>query len=144
MKVSSPSEQRIQSSDIVGINPIITGILVAVSCRHCGKQFEKLQPTVDTLAFGQYTCPECQTVYDLWPEDFLAALDRFFPQSSSEQLSEIKKEASRIARNWCRFGSLTEPLTYRGVNLGQPAERVLLSFILTGLFKAQLASQGPR
>ena len=144
MNVSSSSEQTIRPFDIVAINPIITGILVTVSCRHCGSQFEKLQPTVDTLAFGQYTCPGCQTVYDLWPEDFLAALDRFFPRCSGEQLSQIKKEGSHIARNWYRVGPLAELLTYKGINLGQPTERVLLSFILTGLFKAQLTSQGQR
>ena len=141
VNVSSPSDPTIRPSDIIGINPIITGILVTVSCRQCGSQFEKLQSTVDTLAFGQYTCPGCQTVYNLWPEDFIAALDKFFPHCSGEQLSQIKEEGSRIARNWYRAGSLAELLMYKGVNLGEPTERVLLSYILNGLAKAHLAKQ---
>ena len=144
MNEFGPSQQTIRPSDVLAINPIITGIVVTISCRHCGKQFEQLQPTMDTLAFGRYTCPGCQTVYDLWPEDFLAALDQFFPHCSHEELSQVKKEASRIATNWYRSSPLAEVLTYKGVNLGEPTERVLLSFILTGLFKAHLASQGQR
>ena len=141
MNVSSPPEQTIRPSDIVAINPIITGILVTISCRQCEKQFEKLQPTVDTLAFGYYTCPGCQTVYKLWPEDFLAALDKFFPHWTSNELLQIKEEGSRIARDWYRVGSLAELLMYKGVNLGEPTERVLLSYILNGLAKAHLAKQ---
>lgn len=131
----------LQPSDVLAIKPSITGIVVTVSCRQCRSQFEKSQSTIDAMAFGRYTCPNCETDYNLWPEDFLKALNNFFPHCTRVELMQIKKEASRIACSWYQAKPLAAALMYKGVNLGEPTERVLLSYILNGIFQAYLMNQ---
>lgn len=127
--------ENLRPSDILAITPLVTGVLVRVKCRYCRAVIEQLQPSIDTLVFGRYSCTGCQRVCHLWPEDFVAALDWFFPHSSVDELIQIKKESSRIARNWYKVNPLAEHLMYKGINLGEPTERFLLSFILSGLFQ---------
>ena len=129
------------SIDVVALRPVVTGIFITLSCRNCGNQFESYQPTVAGLGFGQHVCPGCQTVYEFGPEDLQSALDMFFPHCKLDEMLQIKKEGSRIARAWHQDGHLADLLNYKGINLGQPTERVLLSFILTGLFRAHKLKQ---
>lgn len=139
----NPQDQsrKIPSSDIVDLCPVVTGILITFVCVQCRRPFQAYQPTVAGLAFGKHACPECKMINELWPEDFLAAIEQFFPHCNFEELSFIKNEGSRIARTWYRDSPMTEVLMYKGVNLGEPTERVLLSYVLTGLYKAYLANQ---
>jgi len=125
-----------QKADIVGLNPVVIGVYILLYCRDCAHTFESYQPTLACVAFGKHTCPQCRAVYEVWPEDFQAALDRHLPPLSLEEMTQLTGEATRIAENWYRVNPLAQLLTYKGINLGEPTERALVSFIAQGLYAA--------
>ena len=135
------SRQNPQDSDsrpaaIVGLNPVMTGVYITLRCKDCAHTFATYQATLACVAFGRHTCPKCQAVYEVWPEDFQTALDRHLPRLSLEEMTLLTAEAARIAENWYRVDHLAQCLTYKGINLGEPAERPLASFIAQGLYVA--------
>ncbi len=123
-----------QPPQIIGLLPMVIGVYLQFRCQACGQAFTSYQTTLACVAIGRHTCPQCQAVYEVWPEDFAAALDRFLPPLGLEELTRLTAEATRIAETWYRVGPLARLLTYKGVNLGESAERVLVSFIAQGLY----------
>ena len=123
-------------AEIVGLNPVVIGAYVTLHCQDCHHNFESYQPTLACVAFGRHTCPKCRAVYEVWPEDFQAALDRHLPPLSWEEMTRLTAEATRIAENWYRLGPLDRWLTYKGLNLGEATERALVAFIAQGLYVA--------
>ena len=123
-------------ADIVGVNPVLIGAYVILRCQDCDHTFESYQPTLVCVALRQHSCPNCQAVYEVWPEGFQAALDRHLPPLSWEEMTLLTAEATRIAENWYRVGPLARWLTYKGLNLGEPTERALVAFIAQGLYIA--------
>lgn len=130
----NPENSESRSADIVGLNAVLTGVNVLLHCRDCGQTFEAYQATFACVAFGRHTCPQCRGVYEVWPDDFQAALDRHLPPLSLEEMTRLTAEATRIAENWYRRHHLARWLTYKGINLGEAMERTLVSFIAQGLY----------
>jgi len=118
------------------MHPVLTGVYIDIRCQDCGQTFMVYQATLACMALGRHTCPHCQAVFEVWPEDFPAALDRHLPPLSHEEMTRLTVEATRIAENWYRVDPLARGLTYKGINLGGPAERPLVSFIAQGLYVA--------
>ncbi|MHB8066845.1 MAG: hypothetical protein ACYDIC_02980 [Desulfobaccales bacterium] len=123
-------------ADIVGLIPLMTGVFNILRCQDCDHIFNSYQPTLAGVAFGRHTCPKCHAVYEVWPDDFQTALDRYLPPLSLKEMDRLTAEATRIAENWYRSDQLAQFLTYKGINLGEPAERPLVSFISQGLYAA--------
>ena len=78
--------------------------------------------------------PGCTSVPEVFPEDFVAALEHFLPTKSKQQMGQLTQEADRIAENWYRNKSLVDLFSYRGVNLGEPTQRALFAYISLGLY----------
>jgi phage FluMu protein Com len=123
--------------EITGIRPDVVGVYLSIRCRKCAGLFETYQTTIAGLAFGNHSCPLCRADNEIQPEDFANALDRFLPAQSQDAMVNLSNEASRIAENWYRREPFATLLTFKGVNLGEPTERFLLSYITLGLFAAQ-------
>jgi|GEM_PF-3510213 len=121
-------------AQIVELLPVVTGVYLILHCQVCDRTFSSYQTTVACMAIGQCTCPQCQAVYEVWPEDFIAALNRHRPPLHMEDLDRITAESTRIAETWYQVGPLAQLLNYKGVNLGESAERFLASFISQGLY----------
>ncbi|MGD0626834.1 MAG: methyltransferase domain-containing protein [Thermodesulfobacteriota bacterium] len=130
--------------EISGIRPADTGIFISLRCRACGKEFESYQTTIAGVPIARHICLHCRTIHEVEPEIFLAALDQYLPGATFQEMIQITEEASRIGETWYRSPTLADLLTYRGVNLGEPMERELLSFITTGLYSHWAASNRRR
>ncbi len=96
--------------------------------------FEHFLATVAGLGFGRFECPDCRSGQEIFPEDFFTALGRFLPTRNKEETGQLTQEADRIAEKWYRNNSLAELFSYRGVNLGEPTERALFTYISLGLY----------
>ena len=123
-----------QHVNITGIRPALEGVYVSLICWKCSEAFEHFLATVAGLGFGRFECPCCRSVHEIFPEDFLAALEQFLPTRSKEEMGQLTQEADRIAKNWYRNKSLADLFSYRGVNLGEPTERALFVYISLGLY----------
>jgi hypothetical protein len=143
MGTNKPSAQSSegQSPDIVGLRPDVVGVYVSFRCRGCAHLFERYQPTVAGIVIGLHTCPKCQAACEVSPELFEDALERFMPNLGVEEMIQQNEEASHITEQWYRIAPLAKLLTYRGINLGEPTERYLLSFITLGLNSTQPGSE---
>ncbi len=125
------------SVNIIAIRPAVEGTYISIQCRSCSNLFTSYQPTVAGVAIGQHKCPNCQEVHKISPEDFESALDNIIPARNFEQIKQHLAEASTIAESWYRIEGISQFMIHRGLNLGQPAERGLLSVITQGLDKAK-------
>lgn len=134
---SEPTDQKTRTPGIIGLRPAVTGVFVLLGCRSCKQAFECFQPTVAGVALGRHVCPNCHDLYEVKPEDFEAALDRFLPPRGVEEMIALTEEATRVAETWHESPPLARLLTYKGFNLGEPTERFLLSHITLGLYPAQ-------
>jgi hypothetical protein len=120
-------------SPIIGLRPAVTGVFASLRCPACATVYERYQPTVAGLAFGYHVCPACQHPVEVLPDVFDALLDRMLPPVDEQLMLAISREATLIAQRWYRVPSVARLLTYRGINLGEPTERELLAFIVSGL-----------
>lgn len=132
----APRGAGVGRPEIVGLRPSVTGVFVSIRCRSCSGAFESYQPTVAGVAMGRHECPRCHDVWEVSPEVFEAALDRYLPPRSFEEMVEVTEEATRIAETWHQDATLAEILTYKGMNLGALTERYLLSYITLGLHQS--------
>lgn len=132
-KAESESPPEAKSPEIIGLRPAVTGAYVTLRCRSCSHSFSGFQPTVAGVAVGQHRCPNCGALYGVGPKEFEAALDRFLPERSFEEMVAITEEATRIAESWHQREPLCGLVTYKGINLGSPTERYLMSHITLGL-----------
>lgn len=123
-----------QHVNITDIRPALEGVYVSIICWKCSEALEHFLATVAGLGFGRLECPGCRSVQEIFPEDFLAALEHFLPTKSKEEMGHLIQEADRIAENWYRNKALAELFSYRGVNLGEPTERALFAYISLGLY----------
>lgn len=130
---TSDSDKATSEPPVVGLRPAVTGVFVSVRCPACSTIYERYQPTVAGLGFGRHMCPSCRHVVEIWPDTFDALLDRMLPPLDEHMMIAISREATLIAQRWYRVPSVARLLTYRGVNLGEPTERELLAFIVSGL-----------
>ena len=120
--------------NIIGIRPALEGVYVFLECWKCARSFERFLATVAGLAFGRVRCPKCHSIQEIFPDDFLAALECFLPFKSLDKMVELNQDANRIATSWYRIDRLAQLLLYQGVNLGEPTERALFSCISLGLY----------
>lgn len=141
---SEPKGQKSRTPEIIGLRPSVTGVFVLLGCRSCKQAFERFQPTVAGVALGLHACPNCHDLYEVKPEDFEAALDRFLPPRSLEEMTAVTEEATRVAETWHQSPPLARLLTYKGFNLGEPTERFLLSHVALGLYPAQGGPENQR
>ncbi len=125
-----------ETVDIIAIRPAVEGTYITIQCRSCSNHFTSYQPTVAGVAIGQHKCTNCQEVHKISPENFESALDKIIPARSFEQIKQHIEEASTIAESWYRIEGISQFLIHCELNLGQPAERGLLSFISQELDKA--------
>lgn len=132
-KDDGASRSGLHPPDIIGLRPAVIGVFVLLRCRSCTNSFEGYQPTVAGVAIGKYQCPGCQCFYEVMPEDFEAALDKFMPALSFDEMVGLTEEATRIAETWHQKEPMAALLTYKGINLGELTERYLLSYITLGL-----------
>lgn len=129
---SRPESDGLESL-VIGLRPAVTGIFVNLRCPACATIYERYQPTVAGLAFGHHVCPTCQHAVEIRPELFDALLDRMLPPLDEQMVIAISREATMIAQRWYRVPLVARLLSYRGINLGEPTERELLAFIVSGL-----------
>jgi hypothetical protein len=66
-------------------------------------------------------------------DEFAAALDHYWPEPSRKEMIGLTNEATRVTEAWHRVEPFASALTYRGVNLGEAAERFLVSHVTLGL-----------
>jgi hypothetical protein len=87
------------------------------------------------IGLGGHSCPRCGVVSEVGPETLQAALQRFFPSFSYQEMAALTEEACHLAENWYRVEPLAQVLTYQGINLGEPTERWLGGFFVQGLLQ---------
>lgn len=119
---------------ITGMRPVVTGAYISIHCNQCATEFESYQPTTAGIPIGRHFCPACHAIHEVWPETYLEALDRFLPSASFQEMTALTEEASRIAETWYLTPTLAGLLTYQDINLGEPTERELLSYITSGIY----------
>jgi hypothetical protein len=113
--------------------------LTCTQCQHC---FESYFPTIGSIPVLQINCPRCQTRHTIWPEDYDPFLDLFFPSLDHTQSTQLTVEASRITETWYRLKPFADILTFKGVNLGEGAERELVGLVAQGLMECVKAEEG--
>ena len=121
------------AAEIRNLRPDIVGVFVTLACPQCSHSWEAYQPTTLGVAFGSHPCPKCAAVLTVSPEEFATALDGFWAEPSREEMIALTNEASRVTEDWHRAEPFASALTYRGVNLGEAAERFLVSHVTLGL-----------
>ena len=138
--MNSPSSKihtsETQTPDITGLRMITDGLWITLRCLAGGHAFERYLTTIASVAIGRYECPQCHIINEVWPEDFEAALDRYLPTRSMDEIIQLTEEATRITETWYRVEPLNELLNYHGVNLGEGPERELVAFVVQGLYIA--------
>ena len=120
-------------AEIRNLRPDVVGVFVTLGCVNCGHEWEAYQPTSLGLAFGSHQCPQCSARCAVSPEEFAAALDHYWPEPSRKEMIGLTNEATRVTEDWHRVEPFASALTYRGVNLGEAAERFLVSHVTLGL-----------
>lgn len=121
------------AAEIRNLRPDIVGVFVTLACPQCSHSWEVYQPTVLGIAFGSDSCPKCSALLTVSPEQFESALDSFWAEPSREEMIKLTNEATRVTEDWHRAEPFASALTYRGVNLGEAAERFLVSHVTLGL-----------
>ena len=124
------------SPDILSIRMERDGSWFTLRCTGCGHTFETSVTTIGGIAVVQARCARCNTVNEVWPEDYKAALERCLTQKSPGDMGKLTSEATRITENWYRCEPLRQLLEYEGVNLGEGAERELMAIVVQGLLEA--------
>lgn len=144
MNTTSSNYSAIRAPDIIGLRMITDGLWITLRCCACGHAFERYQTTIASVAIGRHACPQCHTINEVCPEDFEAALDRYLPARSMDEMMRLTEEATRITETWYRVGPLNELLDYHGVNLGEGPERELVAFVVQGLYIATEKGKGAK
>lgn len=121
-------------ANILGIRPALEGVYVTLKCGQCTRIFEAFLATVAGHALGRFNCSDCAAIYEITPDDFLLALERFLPVKNRKEIAEFNRQANQIVESWYRVSILSEIMSYRGINLGEPAERSLFPHIALGLY----------
>lgn len=114
----------------------VLGLFVEICCRQCGERFERFQPMLAGLCFGEHACSTCGTVEPVRPEDILARLAEVVPETNEFGGPALARAASQIAEGWHATPPLERLLVYRGVRLGPPTERELMPLFVRGLQRA--------
>jgi len=122
--------------EIVGVRPAVTGIYLTLRCQGCGAHFESYQATVLCIPVGELACPACAAPCAVSTVDFDAAVERYLPYQTPDEMKRLTAEATRVAESWHRHPAFASILRYRGVDLGAPMERELLATITLGLAQA--------
>ncbi len=125
----------IHTHDIVDVRGDIRGTHISYRCRSCQHVFESYRETLAGVSCGSYPCPSCGERAELSPRVFVEFASQCFPYSDLGNLVDLTNEASRIAREWYRHPKIAAVLRHRGVDLGEPTERELLSFVSDGLLR---------
>lgn len=129
--ISKPPENK---TNIFDIRPALEGVYVTLRCVLCTQTFEAFLATVAGHALGRFKCPDCAAVYEITPDDFLRALEIFLPVKNRKEAAEFNRHTNKIVESWYRQGTLAKIFTYKGINLGEPAERALFPYISLGLY----------
>lgn len=120
--------KRRPSAQILAFRPYRGGCGLDLLCSACGQTFVVRQGTLGGVVFGHHACPACRTEFDLFPDEFTAAVARVFPVALAEG-ARAADVATQLAQSWHRSHAFRELLSYRGVDLGPPTERELLGIL---------------
>ncbi len=126
---------------IAELHPYRGGCTLELRCQRCSHAFRVDQDAIGGVAFGRHPCPACAFEHELWPDDFVAAVLRAF-QSDLGDTARETEQATQLAERWHRSPVFRELLCYRGVDLGPPTERELLTEISEAL--RRLPPEPPR
>lgn len=113
--------------NIVEIVPNVSGIVLSLQCDQCEHLFKSYQPTIAGVVIGSHYCPKCKSEIGISPKEFDQCLSEHLPEGSFEELKSLIEEASETAKSWYLSETIQILLTYRGINLGKPSERGLMS-----------------
>lgn len=131
------------TNTIRGIRPTVIGAHATLGCRHCGHEFETYLPTVAGMSVGIHPCPRCNAETLVEPDDFHQAMERTLPPKSVSQMVRLTNEASRVTTGWHAVEPFASIVRHRGVNLGEAAERFLLSHVTQGILDAIASDEEP-
>lgn len=120
---------------VVRLLPDVIGVTIQAECENCQQEFKQYLPTIFGLAFCTLTCPDCSATSEIDPVRFLELIDTSIP--SVVDHDAINRTASRVAEKWYKVDEIAEALDYNGINLGEPAERSLMSIITNGILLSQ-------
>jgi len=123
---------RRPSAQILAFHPYRGGCGLDLRCSACGHAFSVRQGALGGVVFGRHACPGCATEHDLFPDEFAAAVSRVYPVELAEGV-RVAEAATVLTQSWHRNHAFRELLCYRGVDLGPPTERELLSAISEAL-----------
>lgn len=124
---------------IVRLQPDVTGLTIQAVCENCKQEFKQYLPTIFGLGFGILTCPTCSGTLEVEPSHFLELVENCMP--TAVDYDAINEAASQVTEKWYRVDEIAAALDYNGINLGEPAERFLVSIITNGILLSQLQEQ---
>ncbi len=147
LNASSPADSEEQNAQIVqtgeaplprrtlltAVRPDLVGVYVAVICDDCGYRFEQYLPTVAGMGLSRFNCPDCGIPHEVWPEDFLEALNKYLSGMAFDAARSMNDVATRVTQSWYRHPTFAASLTYENINLGEPTERRLYDCVSLGL-----------
>ncbi len=133
-----PSEPR---AEIVDLRCEIAGAFATLECGACSQRFEGYQLTVGGIPFCEHVCTGCGAKLRIMPEDFIRALDRHLPACSTDEITALMNAATDVAETWYRSDGIAPLLAYRGLDLGPPTERELMSFVSSGIYRSHTRGQ---
>ena len=123
-------------AEIVDVRCEVTGAFATLECGACSFRFESYQLTVGGIPFSEHVCTGCGAKLRIMPEDFIAALDRHLPACSTDEIGALMNAATDVTETWYRWEGIAPLLAYRGLDLGPPTERELMSFVTAGIYRS--------
>lgn len=104
-----------------------------LACYSCGYVFQHIYSTIAGVLICKAVCTQCRAVNSFLPDDLKAIIIEQNLLPSPNDIAMIMDVATNITENWYRAEPYVTILDYGGINLGEGAERELVSFVWQGL-----------
>lgn len=120
-------------SNIVALHIDTDIMYLQLACYSCGYIFQHIYSTIAGVLICKPICTECGAVISIFPDDLKAIIIQQNLLPNLNDIAMVMDVATNITENWYLAEPYTTILDYDGINLGEGAERELVSFVWQGL-----------
>lgn len=113
-----------------------------LECHYCRSVFKHTYSTIAGVLICKAVCTQCDSVNCVFPDDLKSIITEQTLLPNLNGIAMIMEVATMITENWYLAEPYTTILDYDGINLGESAERELLSFVWQGLQRCRYLSEG--
>ncbi len=126
--IPKPEATELSRDRILGISLCLEGASLRIECAACKEVFDSLQSTMGGVPMGDHVCPQCKHRHTSDPQSYNTILTAYFEDCTTSRAAAFNAEAMRVATSWHQSEPWRSTLEYKGIDLGSPTEREIVSY----------------